>query len=81
MGSSPCHSTGDTFLDMRGWGKGCVWINGHNLGRFWYIGPQQTLYLPGVWLKQGANEIVVFDVQEHKHRSVRGLKDPILDQL
>ena len=73
--------TGDTFLDMRGWGKGCVWINGHNLGRFWYIGPQQTLYLPGVWLKEGVNEIVVFDVQEHKHRSVQGLKDPILDQL
>lgn len=73
--------TGDTFLDMRGWGKGCVWVNGHNLGRFWHIGPQQTLYLPGVWLKQGGNEIVVFDLQEHKHRSVQGLKDPIRDQL
>ncbi len=73
--------TGDTFLDMGGWGKGCVWINGHNLGRFWYIGPQQTLYVPGVWLKEGANEVVVFDVQEHQHRSVQGLKDPILADL
>jgi beta-galactosidase len=72
---------GDTFLDMRGWGKGCVWINGHNLGRFWHIGPQQTLYVPGVWLKEDANEIVVFDLQEHKHRTVRGLKDPILAEL
>jgi hypothetical protein len=39
---------GDTFLDMRGWGKGCVFVNGRNLGRFWRIGPQQTLYLPGI---------------------------------
>ena len=73
--------SGDTFVDMRGWGKGCVWVNGHNLGRFWYIGPQQALYLPGVWLRKGANEIVVFDLREHSRRSVQGLKDPILDQL
>jgi len=43
---------GDTFLDLRGWGKGVVFINGHNLGRYWYIGPQQTLYCPRVWLKK-----------------------------
>lgn len=49
--------TGDTFLDMGGWGKGCVWINGHNLGRFWYIGPQQTLYVPGVWLKEAPTRL------------------------
>jgi beta-galactosidase len=72
---------GDTFLDMRGWGKGCVWVNGHNLGRYWYIGPQQTLYLPGVWLKHGENQIVVLELEEHAAFSVRGLKDPILDQL
>jgi beta-galactosidase len=72
---------GDTFLDMRGWGKGCVWLNGHNLGRFWQIGPQQTLYLPAPWLRQGLNEIVVFELRSHDQRSVRGLKDPILDQL
>ncbi|HUC85028.1 MAG TPA: beta-galactosidase family protein, partial [Candidatus Acidoferrales bacterium] len=39
---------GDTFLDLRGWGKGIVFVNGHNLGRYWHIGPQQTLYCPGV---------------------------------
>ena len=38
---------GDTFLDVRALGKGAVWINGHALGRFWDIGPQQTLYVPG----------------------------------
>ena len=72
---------GDTFLDMQGWGKGCVWVNGHNLGRYWYIGPQQTLYLPGVWLKKGDNQIVVLELEDHAVSSVRGLKDPILNQL
>ena len=73
---------GDTFLDMRGWKKGCVWVNNHNLGRFWYIGPQQTLYLPGVWLKYGANEIVVLELEEGGHpKSIEGIKEPVLNQL
>jgi beta-galactosidase len=72
---------GDTFLDMRGWGKGCVLVNGHNLGRFWRIGPQQTLYLPGAWLRKGANEIVVLDLENAAQTSVAGLRDPILNQL
>ena len=42
---------GDTFLDMRGWAKGIVFVNGINLGRYWQVGPQQTLYLPGAWLQ------------------------------
>ncbi|RYF63578.1 MAG: beta-galactosidase, partial [Cytophagaceae bacterium] len=54
---------GDTFLDMQGWGKGIVYVNGHHLGRFWNVGPQQTLYVPGCWLKSGANTILVFDQQ------------------
>ena len=40
-------ATGDTFLDLRSWGKGVVWVNGHCLGRFWDIGPTQTMYCPG----------------------------------
>ncbi len=72
---------GDTFLDMRGWGKGIVFVNGHNLGRYWYIGPQQTLYLPGVWLKKGRNEIVVFEQLKDGVHSLAGIKSPILDQL
>jgi beta-galactosidase len=80
-GTFRLEKTGDTFLDMRGWGKGSMWVNGHNLGRFWYIGPQQTLYCPGVWLKTGENEIVVLEIEDHGKRSVQGLKDPILDQL
>ena len=71
----------DTFLDMRGWGKGIVIVNGHNLGRYWYVGPQQTLYCPGVWLKQGRNEIVVFEQLKDDVHSLAGIKAPVLDQL
>jgi beta-galactosidase len=80
-GTFTLSAPGDTFLDTRGWGKGEVWVNGHNLGRFWSIGPQQTLYVPGPWLKKGANEVVVFALTEPKQRALRGLKEPVLDQL
>ncbi len=72
---------GDTFLDMRTWGKGMVWVNGHALGRFWEIGPQQTLYMPGCWLKKGENEIIVLDLKGPAETRVAGLATPILDQL
>ena len=42
---------GDTYLDMSNFVKGYVWMNGHNLGRYWNVGPQQRLFCPGVWLK------------------------------
>ena len=80
-GTVQLKETGDTFLDMRRWGKGCVWVNGHNLGRFWYIGPQQTLYLPGVWLREGDNEIVVLDLEGGGERTIQGLTEPILNEL
>ena len=51
----------DTFLDMSKYEKGVVWVNGRKLGRFWKIGPQQRLYCPASWLKQGENEIIVLD--------------------
>ncbi|HZU29141.1 MAG TPA: beta-galactosidase family protein [Bryobacteraceae bacterium] len=71
-------ATGDTFLDMRGWGKGNVWVNGRNLGRYWKIGPQQTLFCPGVWLKKGKNEIIVLDLFDGaKVRSVAGLRNHV----
>jgi beta-galactosidase len=72
-------TTGDTFLDTRKLGKGVVFINGHNLGRFWSVGPQQTLYVPGPWLHKGGNDIVVFDLLPQAHESVEGLDHPILD--
>jgi beta-galactosidase len=71
---------GDTFLDMRGWGKGAVWVNGHALGRFWNLGPQQTLYAPAPWLKKGTNEVAVFTLGGRSLR-LRGLRAPILNEL
>lgn len=66
--------TGDTFLELDGWGKGCVFLNGFNLGRYWEIGPQRRLYIPAPLLKQGWNEIVVFET-EGKATGVIELKD------
>jgi beta-galactosidase len=80
-GSFELSQLGDAFLDLRGWGKGIVFVNGHNLGRYWHIGPQQTLYLPGVWLKKGRNEIVIFEQLKDDVHSLAGIKSPILDQL
>lgn len=73
--------TGDTFLDTRGWGKGAIWINGHAIGRFWNLGPQQTLYVPAPWLRKGTNEIVVFTQSQPQDARLRGLRQPILDEL
>lgn len=72
---------GDTYLDLREWRIGCAWVNGHNLGRFWRIGPQQTLFCPGCWLKEGANEIVVLDLESTGRQRIEGLAEPILDEL
>lgn len=68
---------GDTYLDMTGWGKGYVWVNGHNLGRYWSVGPQQALFLPSGWLRAGANEVVVLDLETGRQRTLRGLPHPV----
>ncbi len=61
-GSFTLKKVGDTFLNMETFGKGQVWVNGHAVGRYWHIGPQQTLYVPGCWLKKGSNEVIVLDI-------------------
>jgi len=73
--------TGDTFLNMTTWGKGLVWVNGYALGRFWEIGPQQTLYVPGCWLEEGENEIIILDIVSPEENKISGLRYPILDLL
>lgn len=75
------NKVGDTFLNLETWGKGQVYVNGHAIGRFWSIGPQQTLYVPGCWLKRGKNEIVVLDVVGPKETAVWGQDKPELDKL
>ena len=71
----------DTFLDLRGLGFGVVWVNGRCLGRFWNIGPTQTAYLPGAWLRAGRNEVVVLDLVGTKPPQLAGLTEPLLDVL
>ena len=79
-GSFTLDAIGDTYLDMRKWGKGMVWINGHNLGKYWSIGPQQTLYVPVEWLKKGTNEIAVLELLKSGD-NLQAVEKPILDQL
>jgi beta-galactosidase len=79
-GTFALSETGDTFLDLRAWRKGVVWVNGRNLGRFWRVGPQQTVYCPGCWLSTGRNEIVVFDLEANGRQPLRGLSEPLLDE-
>ncbi len=71
----------DTFLNFETWGKGLVYVNGHGIGRIWEIGPQQTLYMPGCWLKKGENEIMIFDIVGPREAVSEGLTAPLLDNL
>lgn len=80
-GSFTLSATGDTYLDMTQWGKGVVWINGHHLGRYWQVGPQQTLYVPAEWLKKGNNKITVLELVKPNVNSLQGIDHAILDVL
>jgi beta-galactosidase len=64
----------DTFIDVSNYTKGIVWVNGRNLGRYWNIGPQQRLYCPASWLRQGINEIIIFDLHQTEPKPVTGWK-------
>lgn len=67
-------AAGDTFLDMSNFQKGIAWVNGHNLGRYWSIGPQKRLYCPASFLRQGTNEMIVFDLLQTESQIVVGFK-------
>ena len=71
----------DTYLDFSNWGKGVVWVNEHNLGRYWEIGPQQTVYVPVEWLKPGKNEIVVLELIRPEQNFLKGIEKPVLNIL
>lgn len=75
-GTFDLNVTGDTWFDMSGYRKGFVFVNGHNLGRYWDIGPQVRLYCPASWLNKGNNEILVFDLLQTEERAVEGKKEP-----
>jgi beta-galactosidase len=71
-GSFNLDKVADTYIDLSKYKKGVVWINGHNLGRYWDIGPQKRLYCPAPWLKKGVNEVMVFDLHQTEAASVSG---------
>ena len=73
--------TGDTYLNMSAWGKGVVWLNGHNLGRYWNVGPQQTLYIPAEWLVKGKNKLIVLEMIKPDQKELSALNKPILNKL
>lgn len=81
VGTFNLRKVGDTFINMENFGKGQVYVNGYALGRFWRIGPQQTLYCPGAWLKKGKNDIVVLDVVGTDNPTLWGQDRPELDKL
>lgn len=64
----------DTYIDMSNYQKGVVWVNGHNLCRYWNVGPQFNLYCPANWLKKGKNEVVVFDLHQFQAATISGVK-------
>lgn len=80
-GTFSLEKAGDTFLDLSGWGKGDLWVNGHCLGRYWNIGPSQTAYAPGCWLREGTNDIIVLDLLGSQKHEIAGLAKPVLDEL
>jgi beta-galactosidase len=80
-GEFTVNDIGDTWFDMRTFGKGVVFLNGRNLGRYWNIGPQQTIYVPAAWLKQGVNEVIIFDALGQAKYTFPTLAAPILNQL
>lgn len=62
----------DCYLDLSHWNKGYAWVNGHLLGRYWHIGPQQRLYCPAEWWRAGDNEVLVFDQHRIAAAPIRG---------
>lgn len=82
QGTFKLNKVGDTFIDMEDWGKGLIFINGKNIGRYWGVGPQQTLFIPGVWLQKGENTLVIYEqLNPEIKKEVKTVKIPVLTKL
>ena len=68
----------DTYLDTRSLHKGQLWVGTHNVGRFWSVGPEYTLYVPGVWLQRGTTLITFFDLQGDSSDRLKSAAKPIV---
>jgi len=73
-GSFELKTAADTYLDLSKFKKGVIWVNGHNLGRYWNVGPQFHLYCPANWLKKGKNEVTIFDLHQKTSAEISGVK-------
>ncbi|MGF1431185.1 glycoside hydrolase family 35 protein [Kitasatospora sp. LaBMicrA B282] len=71
----------DAFVHTEGHGKGLCWVNGFLLGRYWDIGPQQTLYLPGPLLRPGRNDVVLLELHGPRGDGLALVDRPVLDRL
>ena len=69
--------TADTFIDMSKWKKGTVYVNGRNIGRYWNIGPQLSLYSPAPFLVCGENTIDIMELELSQAQPIRGLAHPL----
>lgn len=70
---------GDTFIDCSDYGKGVVFINGVNLGRYWEVGPIRSLYCPKEFLKKGHNEVVIFETEGREIKELNFSEKAIVD--
>ena len=68
--------TADTFIDMSKWKKGTVYVNGRNIGRYWNVGPQLSLYCPAPFLVCGENTIDIMELELSEPQPIRGLARP-----
>ncbi|MCB5911793.1 glycoside hydrolase family 35 protein [Streptomyces pinistramenti] len=59
----PAGGAGDAMLELPGWTRGFAWVGGFPLGRYWSAGPQEALYVPGPVLREGANEVLVLELE------------------
>jgi beta-galactosidase len=80
-GSFNLAETGETYLDMRNWNFGVVWVNGHNLGRYWDVGADRGLYLPSAWQNQGANQITILELAgPPKSTEIQGVANMVIER-
>jgi len=70
---------GDTFIDCSDYGKGVVFVNGVNLGRYWEVGPIRSLYCPKEFLKKGHNEVVIFETEGREIKELHFSEKAIVD--
>jgi beta-galactosidase len=68
----------DTFLRLDGFRFGCAFLNGRNLGRYWHVGPQRTLFVPASWLVKGHNRLCVFEADAVSDPTARFVDNPQL---